>query len=126
MSPRRASTYLAALVAGSVLVGAYDALTYWSDVEGTSPVAAAWPVLFFVLLALWVVEDSKAYPAIQKPFEFGFLVFMLVLPYLPYYLWRTRRARGLLLLAGFVGLYFLGYLAQLLIYAAAQPFAAPD
>lgn len=114
---RPASTYLAGLVAGSVLVAAYETLAYWRDVESTSEVAAAWPVVFLLLLVLWIIEDSKAFPAIQKPFEYGFLVFMLALPYLPYYLWRTRRAYGLLMLVGFVALYGLGYLAQLVIYA---------
>ncbi|MGC1172846.1 hypothetical protein [Polaromonas sp.] len=115
---RLSVTYLAGLVAGSVLVAAYEALAYWRDVESTSAVAAVWPGVFLLLLVLWIIEDSKAFPAIQKPFEYGFLVFMLALPYLPYYLWRTRRAYGLLMLAGFVALYCLGYLAQLAIYAA--------
>jgi hypothetical protein len=115
---RRSTTYLVGLIAGSMLVATYEALAYWRDADPTSSVAAVWPVVFLLLLVLWVVEDSRAYPSIQKPFEYGFLVFMLALPYLPYYLWRTRRFQGLLLLAAFVTLYFLGYLAQLAIYAA--------
>jgi hypothetical protein len=117
VSNSRAITYLVALVAGSVLVGAYDALTFWRNVESTSQVAAAWPLLFILLLALWISEDSKSYPVIQKPFEFSFLVFLFAVPYLPYYLWRTRRAKGVVMLAAFVALYFSGYLAQLLLYA---------
>jgi hypothetical protein len=115
---RSSTTYLAGLVAGSVLVAAYEALAFWRDVEATSAVAAVWPVVFLLLLVLWIIEDSKDFPAIQKPFDYDFLVFMLALPYLPYYLWRTRRWYGLLMLAGFVALYGLGYLAQLVMYAA--------
>lgn len=111
-------TYLAGLVAGSVLVAVYDAIAYWHDAEPTSVVATAWPIAFMVLLALWIVEDSKAFPTIQRPFEYEFLVFMLALLYLPYYLWRTRGMYGLLWLGGFVALYSLGYLAQLVILAA--------
>jgi hypothetical protein len=73
---RPSTTYLAGLVAGSVLVAAYEALAYWREVESTSAVAAAWPVVFLLILVLWIIEDSKAFPAIQKPFEYGFLVFM--------------------------------------------------
>lgn len=117
MTVRPSTTYLVGLVVGAVLVAAYEALAFWLDMESTSAVAAVWPGVFLLLLVLWVVEDSKAFPAIQKPFEYGFLVFLFALPYLPYYLWCTRRAHGLLMLAGFVGLYCLGYLAELAIYA---------
>ena len=43
---------------------------------------------------------------------------MWAIPYLPYYLWHTRRFRGLLMLLGFVVLYALGFLTQLAIYLA--------
>jgi hypothetical protein len=114
----RANIYLATLVVGSLLVAAYQALAYSHGAEPTSHVASLWPTTFLVLLVLWMVEDSKSYPAIYKPFEYGFLVLMLWMPYLPYYLWRTRRSQGLLLLAGFVVLYFLGFLALLAVYVA--------
>jgi hypothetical protein len=115
---RSTTPYLTGLVVGSVLVAAVETLAYWREVEPASPLVSAWPLVFFVLLVLWVVEDSKTHPNIDKPFEFGFLVFIWVIPYLPYYLWRTRRLKGLLLLAGFVVLYLLGYLGQLAVYAA--------
>ena len=118
MKLRSTTPYLIALIAGSVLVGVVETLSYWRDVEPTSPVVSAWPLVFLVLLVLWVVEDSKSHPNIDKPFEYGFLVFIWAIPYLPYYLWRTRRLRGLLVLFGFVVLYLLGFLGQLAVYAA--------
>lgn len=110
-------TYLVGLVVGSGMVAAYGALAYWQDAEPTSVVATAWPIAFMVLLALWILEDSKAFRSIQRPFEYGFLVFIFALPYLQYYLWRTRRMYGLLWLGSFIALYFLGYLTQLVIFA---------
>ncbi len=101
------------------MVGAVETLAYWRDSEPTSPVVSVCPIAFLVLLVLWVIEDSKARPNISKPFEYGFLVFIWVLPYLPYYLWCTRRFKGLLLLIVFVALYLLGYLGKLALYAAA-------
>lgn len=119
MKLRSTTLYLLALLIGSLLVSSVEVLAYWRDVEPSSQIVAAWPVIFLVLLVLWVVEDSKAQPGIEKPFEFEFLVFIWAIPYLPYYLWRTRRWRGIWLLIGLVLLYFLGYLGQLVVYLLA-------
>ena len=116
MKLRSATLYLLALVIGSLLVATVEVLAYWRDVEPSSPIVAAWPVIYWVLLVLWVVEDSKTQPNIEKPFEFEFLVFIWAVPYLPYYLWRTRRWRGMWLLTGLAALYFLGYFGQWAVY----------
>lgn len=116
MKLRSATPYLLAMVVGSLLVATVEVLAYWRGVELSSPIVDAWPLIFLVLLVLWVVEDSKAQPGIEKPFEFGFLVFIWAIPYLPYYLWRTRRLKGIWMLAGLVLLYFLGFLGQLAVY----------
>jgi len=105
------------LVVGSVLAAAYASLASAQGVQPSHALAYGWPAAFLFLVALWLVEDSKSYPAIYKPFEFGFLVYVLSPLYLPYYLWRTRRFWGLLLLVGFVVLYYLGSLAQVLLAA---------
>ncbi len=115
MKLRPATVYLIGLVVGSILVAIVQTLSHWRGVELVSPFVSAWPILFLILLVLWIVEDSRAYPDINKPFEFDFLVFIWAIPYLPYYLWHTRRLKGLLFLAGFVALYFLGYFAQLAV-----------
>jgi len=65
-----------------------------------------------VLLVLWVDTDSRDYPKIYRPYEYGYLVFLFWLPYLPYYLWRTRGWVGMLILGGFLVLLMLGYLVQ--------------
>ncbi len=113
---RPSTVYLLALVVGALLVSSVEVLAYWRDVGLTSPIVDAWPVIFLLLLVLWVVEDSKAQSNIEKPFEFGFLVFIWAVPYLPYYLWRTRRWSGMRLLTALVVLYFLGYLGQWAVY----------
>jgi hypothetical protein len=118
MTNLRATGYLSSLVVGSVLVAAYQTFMYAHGAAPTSPFASAWPIIFLILLVLWVTEDCKSYPAIYKPFEFGFLVFLVWLPYLPYYLWRTRRFRGLTLLVAFIALYLLGFFAMSAVYIA--------
>ena len=105
------------LVLGSALAATY---AFFASVRGVQPshaLAFGWPIAFLFLVALWLVEDSKSFPAIYKPFEFGFLVYVVAPLYLPYYLWLTRRFWGLLLLVGFVVLYCLGSLAQVLLAA---------
>jgi hypothetical protein len=111
-----ANIYLMGLIGGSALVAGFEALAFARGSELTTPITTVWPLVFLVLLALWVTEDSKAHPEIQKPFDYGFLVFMFSLLYLPYYLWRSRGAVGLLWLTGFVALYSLGWLAQWAVY----------
>lgn len=100
--------YFVGLVVGSALVALAEGVAAWRGVELTSLAVAAWPYLFCVLLVLWVLEDSRNHPEIYQPFEFDYLVLLWVIPYLPYYLWRTRRARGLLILLGVVALFCLG------------------
>jgi hypothetical protein len=109
---------LTTLVAISVLVASYEVVLYWFDKEPTGTALSIWNVAFVVLLVLWVEADSKDYPQIYRPYEYGYLVLLFWIPYLPYYLWRTRGRVGLLMLAGFAGLFYLGYLLQWVIYIA--------
>jgi len=109
---------LATLVAVAVLGAGYEALFHWHATEPRDYTLYLWHFVFVILLALWIDADSRDRPAIYRPFEFGYLLLFLWLPYLPYYLWRTRRARGLALLAGFLALFFLGLLVRLAIDVA--------
>jgi hypothetical protein len=110
--------YLLTLAGLSVLVAGYEGVLSWFYEEPTGSVMTLWTVVFGILLVLWIDADSKDYPRIYRPFEYGHLVFLFWIPYLPYYLWRTRRATGLLLLAGLVTLYFLGDLLRWVIDVA--------
>jgi len=113
MAPTRSNALLLGLVVGSVLVGVYDALLYWRGGDAASVASTLWPSVFAVLLVLWLEQDSRARPGIYRPFEFGYLLLFLWLPYLPYYLWRTRGKRGLAML---VGIFVLAFLSQLLVW----------
>jgi len=68
------------------------------------------------LVIAWVELDCRERKGIYRPFEFGFLLLLFWPFYLPYYLFRTRRAYATLWLIGFVGLYYLGYLLQWVIH----------
>ena len=109
---------LITLVLLSVAVGAYEAVLFsFGHVAGQS-FHIVWSLVFVLLLIFWLELDCKERKEIYRPFEFGFLLFLFWLPYLPYYLLRTRHAHGLLWLLGFVLLFYLGYALQWLVYVA--------
>ena len=115
----RSRLYLLTLVVGSVLTAVRDAWFYWEGVEPPTNLLSAWPFAFLVVLVLWIENDRKSYPAIGRPFDFGFLASVFWIPYLPYYLIRTRGALGVPLFLAFLALYFLGLIVQLVLYGIA-------
>lgn len=106
------------LVIVSLLGAIYEGVLYWYSAEPAENLLSLWQLFFIVLLVLWVDADSKNHPEIYRPYEYGYLVFIFWLPYLPFYLWRTRRAFGMVMFGGFLALFYLGYIGQLLINAA--------
>ncbi len=114
----KSKVLLLALIALSLAVSGYEALLFALGRNVAGPFQETWSLVFIVLLVLWIDADCRERKSLYRPFEFGFLVFMFWLPYLPYYLVRTRHAKGLLWLLGFVLLFWLGYLLQWVIYVA--------
>lgn len=111
--------YLATFVVLCIINAAYQGVFSWYDQEPSAfliDVSWYWSL---IVLIMWMDADSKEHNhRVYRPYEFGFLVFMFWLPYLPYYFWRTRGAIGLAMLGGVASLLFSGYLAQMLIYFA--------
>jgi hypothetical protein len=104
------------LISVSTVSALFDGLFYLRGVLSPSATASLASTLSVFLLAMWIDIDSKDHPQVGRSFDFGFLVLMFWLPYLPYYLWRTRGPIGLFMFAGFVGLWFMGFFVQLMIY----------
>jgi hypothetical protein len=115
---RRKTWYLIGFFLSCTLSAAHEMLMYWRDTDpgdGTGLMTRFVAVLFLVL---WVESDSRGRSNIYRPFEFGYLLLFLWLPYLPYYLWKTRRWRGMALLGAFVVSLFAGYLGRWVLYAS--------
>ena len=112
------SFLLWSLIIVSLLGAIYEGVLYWYGTAPADNLLSLWQLFFIVLLVLWVDADSKDHPEIYRPYEYGYLVFLFWLPYLPFYLWRTRRAVGVVMLGGFIAMLYLGSLGQWLIYAA--------
>ena len=110
------SRYLTAFVLLSIASAIYQSVLYWFDMEASAGLVVLCQSCCVFLLVMWVDADSKGRANIYRPHEFGQLVLLYWLPYLPFYLWRTRHASGLGMLLGFMGLLVLGELAQFVIY----------
>ncbi|VAW91813.1 hypothetical protein MNBD_GAMMA21-2799 [hydrothermal vent metagenome] len=70
-----AKVVLIVLVTLSFIMGGYESILYSEGLEISWSLNYIWVFVFFILVALWVGEDSKSYPAIYRPYEFGFLFF---------------------------------------------------
>jgi hypothetical protein len=104
------------LISISTISALFEGLFYLRGLPSTPATATLAGVLSPFLLVLWIDADDKDHRQVGRPFDYGFLVLMFLVPYLPYYLWRTRGAAGLLMCAGFLGLFLMGFLVQSLIY----------
>ena len=95
-------------IATCLLFAVYNSVLHWNHVEGSRGAQWITGIVAVLFLVLWIDSDSRGRPDIYRPFEYGHLLLFLWLPYLPYYMWRTRRVRGLFAFVGLVALFFAG------------------
>jgi len=69
---------------------------------------------FLTIMAYWLQKDSKRSEA-WRVRDFGFFMFLMWPLIAPYYLLKTRGARGLVLIVGFVGSYVVAFILSLLL-----------
>ena len=91
-----------------IVYAVHEGVLHWNDLEASR--GAEWittsVAVFF--LVIWIDADSRGRPEIYRPFEYGHLLLFVWLPYVPCYLWRTRKVRGLFAFEGLVALFFAG------------------
>jgi hypothetical protein len=114
----RRGEYLIAFGALSALTALYAALAYWHDIGPSEPLLSLSTFASAVLVGMWVDADSRGRTNIYRPFEYGWLVYVYWLPYVPYYLWRTRGAKGVLLFGVLLLFLLLSWLVQWVLYLA--------
>ena len=78
------------LIILSIVMGLYEGVLFINDLEPRQGLYGVWGFVYVVLLVLWVSEDSKNFTGIYRPFDYGFLVFIFYIAYVPYYLFKTR------------------------------------
>jgi|GEM_PF-1615729 len=74
-----------------------------------------WGIAFALLSIHWVYYDADR-ADFNKPFDFGFLVYVFWPIAFPWYLFATRGIEGVLVLFGFVTLWLGPWLAGLITY----------
>lgn len=74
---------LIALVALSLVVGGGEAALFSAGRTVGASFQTTWSLVFLLLLVTWVNLDSRERKNIYRPFEFGFLMLVFLLPYLP-------------------------------------------
>jgi hypothetical protein len=109
------SVYLVVLLGLALGMTLLECFAAFEESEVSGSTQLLWGCISLVLTALWANEDSKA-NEFEKPFEFGFLIYMFWPVLLPWYLYSTRKTEGLILFLGILGLFFGPWLAGLVIY----------
>ena len=103
----------------AVAVALYQAAVFYQGRQTSDEFQKVWGFVFPTLLAVWLEQDSRGRPEIYRPsFDLGLFMYMAWLLYFPFYLLRTRGAKGWLWILGLLSLAFLGVILQLGIYAA--------
>jgi hypothetical protein len=114
-----ARTILITIVGLAVLVAGADAALYHRHGVEAERLSLAWAIIFSLLVAMWIDADSRGNSKVYRPYDFGFLMYLVWPLYLPYYLIRTRGTWGVAWLIGFVALYLLSWAFRLVIWLAA-------
>lgn len=108
---------LIALISLSLFVAIYEAVLFIIySFEPSDYFSTFYSLVYLILVVMWVDIDSREQENIYRPYEYGFLVFIFYLPYLPYYFIKTRGIKGFFLFLGLVALLNLGYLLQWVYY----------
>ena len=109
---KRKTWWLVGYIAVCLVLAVYQVVLHLHHAQGSRDAELLATTVAALFLVLWIDADSRGRPEIYRPFEYGYLVLLLWLPYLPYYLWRTRKVRGLFEFAGLVLLFFAGDFVQ--------------
>ena len=109
---------LAWFVSLLIIVTIIDVTLYWFELTEPEYLIYSWNFVFYILLIMWIEQDARERKNIYQPFEYGFLVYVFGLIYIPYYFIKTRKWIGVLCLIGLIILFYIGYLLKLAIYYA--------
>lgn len=115
---KRFSLYAA--IGVTIVVACYAGWLFWKGLVPRDDVFGLHQSILTILLATWLVMDTPLQGRRSPTFDHGWLV-MAVLPiYGPYYLVRTRRWQGVLMIAAGVLLFLLPSLAEVLVWLLFQ------
>ena len=109
------SLYIYALIVLSICLGIIEVLFNLQGEEVSESTQSIWGVVFLLLSILWAYYDADR-SDFEKPFDFGFLVYVFWPIAFPWYLVKTRGAEGILVALGFVSIWLGPWIAGLVAY----------
>lgn len=107
--------YIALLLFSFLAMTFIEVMSALKGYEANTGTRVVWSVISLFAVAFWVTSDSKDYPE-SKPFEIGFLIYILWPLTLPWYLVATRGIEGLIQTIGFISILFLPWLIGTAVY----------
>jgi hypothetical protein len=102
---KRSSIYAAACV--SLMLATYVGWALTHNLEPTEPLFALYRLVLTVLFATWLIADARESGRARPTFDYGWFIVFGFVVYVPYYLFSTRRWRGLLILLGMLLIFIL-------------------
>ncbi len=83
--------------------------------ELSTSTQAIWDVMFFISTIFWAYYDADR-KNFEKPFDFGFFIYVFWPVAFPWYLIKTRGIEGVVLYLGFIALWLFPWLSGLVTY----------
>jgi len=93
--------YIYTMIGLSICLTIIEILLNSQGKEVSNSTALLWSLIFIVLSILWANSDIDS-TDLEKPFDFGFLIYILWPIAFPWYLIKTRGFKGILLYTGFI------------------------
>ncbi len=107
--------YIYTLIAIAICMGILEVLLNLQEKEVSRSTQNIWGFIFVLLSILWAYYDAER-EDFERPFDFGFLVYVFWPIAFPWYLFKTRGAEGILMLFGFISIWLGPWLAGLIAY----------
>jgi len=87
-----------------------------------APESVTWisPFAFLWVIGWWLVTDSRK-RGIKLVYDMGMFLYIAWPVFMPYYLIKTRRAKGMLVIIGFAGTWVVALLVGLALYLLLVP-----
>lgn len=106
---------LAALILMSMILGGMEVLLNLQDKEVSDSSSNTWSFVFLVGTIFWTYYDADR-KDFEKPFDFGFLIYVFWPVAFPWYLVQTRGIEGLMIYFGFIFLWLAPWIMGLITY----------
>jgi len=107
--------YIYTLIFFASCMGVIEVLLNLQEKEVSDYTQSMWGLVFVILSILWAYYDADR-SDFEKPFDFGFLIYVFWPVAFPWYLVKTRGVEGLLLFFGFISLWLSPWLSGLVAY----------